>query len=230
MTASVVPGGRRTGPGWIAPCVALAGTLALVQWIEPTTAAAAVLLATSTRSLEGVTGLAGSLVAGAVIGGGLGLALAEFAAVGSAVAAGLGVALGGGVGAVSQYALAGTDEASDEHVTVDMEETERSPQPADLFDGHPDPILYVVDEGHGPVVRAANAAYADAFGVGSEGVTGAPLDEALFASDADDLVAEIADGAAIDRRVACETPDGDREFRLRWSGAGDDGYLLFTPV
>ncbi|WP_225335448.1 hypothetical protein [Halomicrobium urmianum] len=230
MTASVVPGGRRTGAGWIAPSVALASAVALAQGIEPTAATAAVLLATSTRRFEGVTGLAGSLLAGAAIGGGLGLALAELAAVGSAVAAGLGVALGGGVGAVAQYALAGTDEASDEHVTVDMEEPDRSPQPADLFDGHPDPILYVVDEGHGPVVRAANAAYADAFGVGTDGVTGAPLAEALFAPDADGVAAEVSDGEAVDRRVACETPGGDRAFRLRWSGTGDDGYLLFTPA
>ena len=81
------------------------------------------------------------------------------------VAVGLGLALGGGIGGAARlFRPATRAESPDRTITVDATETPK-PEPADLFDGHPDPVLYYVAKGHGPVVRAANDAFGETFDV-----------------------------------------------------------------
>ncbi|WP_276272776.1 hypothetical protein [Haloarcula litorea] len=147
---------------------------------------------------------------------------------GRRVSLGLGLALGGGLGAVLH--LFRTDEraaTADETMTVASESAPASPEPADLFEGHPDPVVFFVDEGHGPVVRAANDAVEGTFDVPVDQLTGAPLSEALAATGAD---AAAATDGTLDTVVTCETATGTTAMRLRSVGTGPTGYLLFTPV
>jgi len=184
---------------------------------------------------RGVAGLVGWIVGGALLGGAAGYAATSvvqlpLSAMG---AVGLGIALGGGVGGIS-HLLSTEDPAAldDEQVTVDMASDDTAePRPADLFEEHPDPLLFVTDAGAGPVVRAANDAYERAFDLPATTVEDAPLGDVLVTVDAaDGLVDSVAAGDAVDAVVAFETPDGERSYRVRSVGAAGDGYLLFTPV
>jgi hypothetical protein len=148
------------------------------------------------------------------------------------VAVGLGLALGGGLGAV--LSLVRSDETtrqSNEPVTVASEDSSPpEPQPADLFDGHPDPVVYFADEGNGPVVRAANAAFGTAFDVPTEQLAGSPLSEALLVAGIEDVDTASATATDLDAVVDCETSTETSDVRLRTAGSPNSGYLLFTPA
>jgi PAS domain-containing protein len=194
----------------------------------------AVVLATAgTRRLRGVGGLLSGLVIGAFLGAGIGYAaVTVFGAPITVIGAvSLGLAFGGGLGVVTNYLVTGDGESVDETMTVEREPAQAEPTPADLFEEHPDPVLYVADEGHGPVVRAANAAYGTAFDIPADAVLGAPLEEAVLAvDDTERVVTAVDTGEQLDAIVTCETGDGERTFRIRTAGVGDDGYLMYTPV
>lgn len=187
------------------------------------------------RRSRGMAGLVGWIVGGALLGGavGYGAHSAVQLPLSTAGAVGLGVALGGGLGGISH--LLSTEDpatADDERMTVDMAgESTATPRPADLFDDHPDPVLFVTDAGGGPVVRAANDAYEQAFDLPTTAIEDAPLDEVLRAAEeADAIAARVADGDDVDEVLPFETPEGRRRYRVRSVGASDDGYLLFTPL
>ena len=61
-------------------------------------------------------------------------------------------------------------------------------------------MLYFVDEGHGPVVRAANEAFGTTFDVPSDRLDGTALSEALLVAGIDEVdaetVSELAEEAA----------------------------------
>lgn len=148
------------------------------------------------------------------------------------VAVGLGLALGGGIGGVANL-LRGDDrvETSDETMTVDVAtRTTTEPQPADLFDGHPDPVLYYAAAGHGPVVRAANAAFGETFDVPADQLSGTPLSETLLVGGESTVSTEEVLAGEVDTVVECTVPEGTAPFRLRTVGSDDTGYLLYTPV
>jgi len=194
---------------------------------------AVLLAAAGTRRLRGVGGLLSGLVIGAFIGAGIGYAAVTVlgAPITLIGAVSLGLALGGGLGVVTNYLVTGDEGSVDETMTVEREPAQATPTPADLFDEHPDPVLYVADEGHGPVVRAANAAYGTVFDIPADAVLGAPLEEAVLAGDdTERVVTAVEAGERLDAVVTCETGDGERTFRIRTAGAGDDGYLVYTPV
>lgn len=190
----------------------------------------------SAGDADGVRRLAAWLLGGVAVGGTLGYLLIAVAGapLSLQVGVGLGVALGGGLGAVANLLATDAEPSGSQEETVDVDMGDReskTPRPADLFEDHPDPVLYVADEGHGPVVRAANAAYADAFGVPASGVEGAPLSDAVMSDEGtDDVVDAVAADRSLDVVVGCETPDGDRQFRLRVAGDREDCYLVYTPV
>lgn len=196
---------------------------------------AVVLLAGDARIHDGVVGLVSWLVAGATVGGLLGYGVVSVGDVALPVGlgVGLGVAFGGGLGVVSNL-LAIDEEVAreDDRVAIDVGGDEpASPTPADLFDGHPDPVLFVVDEGHGPVVRAANDAYVETFDVTADVVTGAPVADAVMSPEGtEEVAAALADGRPLDVVVECETDDGEHRFRLRVAGDADARYLVYTPV
>lgn len=199
----------------------------------PQDVAVATLLATaSTRRLRGVGGLLTGIVVGSLSGAVVGyVAVAVFGVpLAMSGAIGLGVALGGGLGVVTNYVATGEGETTDETMTVEREPDHPEPTPADLFDDHPDPVLYVADDGHGPVVRAANEAYGETFDVPVDAVIGAPLEDAVLAgNDTETVVTAVTAGEPLDTVVTCETSDAERSFRLRTAGSDDDGYLLYTP-
>ena len=146
------------------------------------------------------------------------------------VAVGLGLALGGGTGGVARlYRSESGEGTGDETMTVSVEPQETSPEPADLFDGHPDPVLYYATEGHGPIVRAANPSYGETFDVPPDRLAGTPLSEALLVAGDTAVEADEVTSGSLDRVVACDTATGSREFRLRTIGDGESGYLLYTP-
>jgi len=228
MTGVGVRGQRLVVSAVALVCVGLAATGVFTQDI----AVATLLVAAGTRRLRGVGGLLVGIVVGALSGAAIGYVAVAFLGVPLATsgAVGLGTALGGGIGVVTNYAATGDGEPVDETMTVEREPRRPTPTPADLFDDHPDPVLYVVDDGHGPVVRAANPAYAETFDVPADAVADAPLAEAVLAGgDTDEIVAAVADGSGLDTVVTCEAADGARPFRVRTVGSGDDGYLVYTP-
>lgn len=207
--------------------------------------AATLLLVGDVRRRSGLTSLVGWLLGGSLLGAALGYAATGFAGVPLATDAGigLGIALGGGVGAVSNLLAEDARDDGDgaetaESMTVDMEaDDSASPQPADLFDGHPDPVLYVADQGHGPVVLAANDAFTETFDVPGDAMSGTPLDEALMVTDdaADSnavthIVDAIEAGERADTDLTCQTPGEPTRFRLRTAGRGADGYVVYTPL
>lgn len=148
------------------------------------------------------------------------------------VAIGLGLALGGGIGGVARLFRA--DEAAetpDQTMTVDVDASETpAPEPADLFDGHPDPVLYYAAEGHGPVVRAANDAFGERFDVPVERIEGTPLSEALLVTGEETVDADAVVAGGLDRIAECETTAGTERLRLRTVTSGETGYLLYTPL
>lgn len=146
------------------------------------------------------------------------------------VALGLGLALGGGLGGLVHLVRDEEQtEVSDETVTVASETPTPEPKPADLFEGHPDPVLYYADEGHGPVVRAVNPAFGDCFDVPTDRLDGAPLSDGLRVTGDETVDPEAVTDGGLDTVVQCETPDGDVTFRLRTVERDGVGYLLYTP-
>jgi len=148
------------------------------------------------------------------------------------VAVGLGLALGGGIGGVARLFRAdGGTEAPDQTMTVDVDAPEApAPEPADLFDGHPDAVLYYAAEGHGPVVRAANDAFGERFDVPVERIEGTPLSEALLVTGEETVEADAVTAGGLDRIAECETTAGTERLRLRTISNGETGYLLYTPL
>ncbi|WP_340097669.1 PAS domain-containing protein [Salinibaculum salinum] len=198
------------------------------------------LLAASTNDDIGLRGQLLWILGAAVTGGGLGYGIAMLAApTATPIALGFGIAVGGGLGAVARlFAVGETDAQPPDTVTVSSASNETSvpdPQPVDLFEENPDPVLYFDDSGDGPVVRAANPAFEETFGVGGEAVENAALADALMLSEqADDIVTAASQARAADAVVACETPDGIRSFRVRTvalaRGGSTRGYVVYTPT
>jgi len=148
------------------------------------------------------------------------------------VAVGLGLAMGGGIGGVANLFRGGDSMSSgDETMTVAVDpEPTPEPKPADLFDGHPDPVLYYAETGHGPVVRAANTAFGATFDVPSDRLTDTPLSEALLIAGEETVDVETVTAGDLDTVVDCSVPDGTAPFRLRTVGTERTGYLLYTPA
>jgi hypothetical protein len=182
-------------------------------------------------SLAAVIGWIG---AGAVVVATVALVVQSVFAVGLSeqVTVGLGLALGGGFGGVSYLLVTDSPgETTDETVTVSTDaEGTPEPQPSDLFDGHPDPVLYFIDEGHGPVVRAANEAFGTRFDVPSDRLDGTALSEALLVAGIDEVDAETVTAADLDVVALSTAHDEPRRFRVRTAGVPSTGYLLLTPL
>ncbi|MEF8974271.1 MAG: hypothetical protein V5A15_05225 [Haloarcula sp.] len=182
-------------------------------------------------SLAAVVGWIG---AGAVVLATVALAVQSVFSLGVSeqVTVGLGLALGGGVGGVSYLLMTDSpDETADETVTVSTDaEHAPEPQPIDLFDGHPDPVLYFVDEGHGPVVRAANEAFGTTFDVPADRLDGTALSEALLVAGIDEVDAERVSTPDLDVVALSTAHDEPRQYRLRTAGVPSTGYLLLTPL
>lgn len=151
------------------------------------------------------------------------------------VAVGLGIAAGGGLGAMIWLLAIGEEQApEDETMTVDMAEEADAipgPEPADLFESHPDPILYVDATDDTPIVLGANPAFAAAFG--GDVAEGVPLADAIPADD-EAVVEAAAAGREFGATIDCETATGAEAFHVRLVPIeiGDrlTVYVLFGPV
>lgn len=219
---------------------------ALALLVAPTSAAAPdaavlALLVVGGDRFRSIDGLVGAIAAGAVAVGALCWLVATqttLIPLSGVLAAGLGLALGGGLGSVVWLAALGDDEGAEstETVTVDMDEADagREPQPVDLFEASPDPILFYTEGSDGAVVRAVNPAFSRVFGVSSAALDGVPLREGVLVADrASDVVDAARDGRPFDETVPCETDDGERQMRVRIAATGDDrtdGYVLYAPT
>jgi|GEM_PF-898730 len=235
-----MPWGRQLAVAWGVGAVASA--LVATTTGDGLAVAASLLFLGDVREKRGLTWLVGWLVGGSLLGAGVGYA-ATFLIAGFPLAAqgaiGLGIALGGGIGVVSNLLAAearGEDVDQSESMTVDMETDDSpSPRPADLFDDHPDPVLYVADRGHGPVVLAANDAFAETFDVPADALSETPLDESLMAEEESDPAVEavvdaVAGGDPVEESLACRTPSGPERFRVRTASGGADGYVIYTRI
>jgi len=235
-----IPWGRLLAVAWVTGAVG--SSLVATSTGDGVAMAASLLFLGDVREQRGIAWLVGWLVGGSLLGAGLGYAAALLITgfpLATQGAVGLGIALGGGVGVVSNLLAAeaqGEDVDETESMTVDMETDDSpSPRPADLFDDHPDPVLYVADRGHGPVVLAANDAFAVTFDVPADAISETPLDESLMADDEGDqaveaVVAAVASGDPVDETLACRTPSGPVRFRIRTAGGGADGYVIYSRI
>jgi hypothetical protein len=190
------------------------------------------LIAAPVAGEDGLGSLLTWLVGGSLLGAVIGYlgAMVLPVPLAATAAAGLGVALGGGAGVLSR-SVSGADPTPPDAVTVSMErEADPAPEPADLFENHPDPLVYVIDEGNGPVVRAANPAFEATFELPMAALTGTPLAETLRMDNAESVADAVGAGRDLGDRQECETAEGPRQFRLRWVGGETDGYLLFTAA
>lgn len=225
----------------------LAGTVlgltVLSTGSSPDTAVAVagpLLLAASTGDSIGLRGQLRWILGAAVVGGALSYGIATLTAPATTtIALGFGTAVGGGLGAVARlFAIGETAARQPDTVTVSSSSGETSvpdPQPVDLFEENPDPVLYFDDSGDGPVVRAANPAFEETFGVGADAVENAALGDALMLSEpADDIVTAATQAGSADVVVSCETPAGDRPFRVRTTAldrrGSTRGYTLYTAT
>ena len=182
------------------------------------------------RRLGSLAAVIGWIGAGAVVLATVALVVQSTLSLGLSeqVTVGLGLALGGGLGGVVYLLL--TDSPG-ETVTVSTDtEPTPDPQPVDLFDGHPDPVLYFVDDGNGPVVRAANEAFGTTFDVPADRLTGTALSEALLVAGIDEVDAESVSTADLDVVALSTAHDEPTRFRLRTAGVPSTGYLLLTPL
>ncbi len=148
------------------------------------------------------------------------------------VAAGVGAAVGGGVGSAVWLFVAADDAEEAADVTVDVGEATPAPQPADLFEANPDPILFVA--GQDPAVLAANPAFGDVFGVDPDDLEGRPLSESLqVETDVEGIVSAVTAGRPFEASVACETANGPGSVRVRvvpTGGAHGAAYVVYGPV
>lgn len=186
-----------------------------------------------THRLGSLAAAVGWIGAGAIFVGTVALAVQSVAglAISQEVTVGLGLAMGGGLGGVSYLISTDDGEIADETVTVSADaDTTPDPHPTDLFEGHPNPILYFADEGHGPVVRAANEAFGTAFDVPADRIGGTALSEALLVAGIDEVDAETVRDEDLDTVVLSTAPDEPMRFRLRTVGESATGYLLLTPI
>ncbi|WP_336337768.1 hypothetical protein [Haloarcula brevis] len=186
------------------------------------------------RRLGSLAAILGWIGAGAVVLATVALLVQSTLSLGLSeqVTVGLGLALGGGVGGVSYLLFTDSPgESADETVSVSADaEATPEPQPVDLFDGHPDPVLYFADDGHGPVVRAANEAFGTTFDVPADRLTGTALSEALLVAGIDEVDAESVNTADLDVVALSTAHDEPTRFRLRTAGVPSTGYLLLTPL
>jgi PAS domain-containing protein len=225
---------------------ALAGTVvglvggAVALGPEPGLAVAAPILAVGADDGLGLRTQVLWILGAGALGGVIGYAVATLAApTATPIALGFGIAVGGGLGAVVRLLVVGDTEPQEpDDVTVSSRRTEQStpdPQPVDLFDENPDPVLYFDDSGDGPVVRAANRAFEETFGVDSESVENAALIDALMVTErAEDVVTAAADAATFEAVTDCETATDEQSFRVRTvavaRGSGTRGYILYTAL
>jgi PAS domain-containing protein len=217
----------------------LVGVLGLVG-SEAGLAAAAPILVVGTDDGLGLRSQLLWILGAAVLGGALGYGIATLAApTATTISLGFGIAVGGGLGAVVRLLVVGDAETQQpDEMTVSSGgggSSTPDPQPVDLFEENPDPVLYFDDSGDGPVVRAANRAFEETFGVGSEAVENAALADALMVTDrTDDIVAAAGDAESFDAVIDCETATDDRRFRVRTvavaRSTGTRGYILYTPA
>jgi PAS domain-containing protein len=143
---------------------------------------------------------------------------------------GAGFAVGGGLGAVVRLIAFSDETGGSETVTVETNETANTdgPQPVDLFEASPDPLLYYTDS-DGPAVRAVNPAFEERFGISTVSLAGEPLEQALMTSDGAAATAAAVQGEQFDESLVCETSEEERQFRVRVIPvAPARGYVVFT--
>lgn len=228
---------NRAVAGWVVAALALWSLVALSPTDVPL--AVALLVGPAGISRDDLLSLVFWLGGGAVVGGVVGYGVATVATpAATTLGLGFGLAIGGGFGTAVKLVGDRQEDPGRESMTVDMAAQSASeaptPTPEDLFVNHPDPLVFFDDAGGGPVVRAVNDAFADAFGVSAGTVEGTPLDEALMGAEGTAAVVDAAaEGEQFAGFIDFETADGTATFYVRLvaasDGGGTNGYVLYTP-
>lgn len=149
-----------------------------------------------------------------------------------------GGAAGGGFGAVVRLLVFSEVEDTTETVTFDTgADDPPGPEPVDLFEAHPDPLVYYDSTDEKPIALASNPAFSDHFDNATT-TEETPLASALVGADTDPVVAAAASGErlSVDQTVT-DTADesvsdegGARAFRVRVVPVDNRGYIHYTPL
>jgi len=124
-----------------------------------------------------------------------------------------------------------------EHKRLEAALREERDRFSTLFENLTEPVVETRFSGEMPVVTGVNAAFAETFGVDPESTVGDPLDDIIVPAtdreDAADFNRRAREGETLEREVTRRTPDGLRDFLLRFVPYGQDepgGYAIYIDI
>ena len=123
-----------------------------------------------------------------------------------------------------------------EHKRLGVALREQRDRFSTLFENLSEPVVATDFEADAPVVTDVNEAFAETFGVDAAAATGTPLDDLIVPADDRESAAEFNRRARAGERLEVEvrrrTPDGPRDFLLRFVPYDDDsgGYAIYIDV
>jgi len=125
-----------------------------------------------------------------------------------------------------------------EHKRLESELRAQRDRFSTLFESLNEPVVDTRFDGEAPVVTGVNAAFAETFGVDPETVVGDSLDDIIVPADEREDAAAFnrraRAGEHLEREVSRRTPDGPRDFLLRFvpyrSGGERGGYAIYIDI
>ncbi len=111
-----------------------------------------------------------------------------------------------------------------------------------LFENLPDPVVDAEHVGDGPVIRAANDAFAEVFDCDREAIAGSPIDEVLTSpgeavdgnTPPEEINEQVREGEVTGAKVRRETANGARTFLFRGIPYAENGTVrafgIYTDV
>jgi len=124
-----------------------------------------------------------------------------------------------------------------EHKRLEAALREERDRFSTLFENLTEPVVETRFSGETPVVTGVNAAFVETFGVDPETALGDPLDDIIVPAtdreDAADFNRRAKAGDHLEREVTRRTPDGLRDFLLRFVpyGQGEPGgYAIYIDI
>ncbi|ELZ29313.1 multi-sensor signal transduction histidine kinase [Halosimplex carlsbadense 2-9-1] len=123
-----------------------------------------------------------------------------------------------------------------EHKRLEAALREQRDRFSTLFEHLSEPVVATEFDDGGPLVTDVNESFAETFGVDAAAVTGRPLDDLIVPTEDRETAAAFNERARTGERLEVEvrrrTPDGPRDFLLRFAPYDDasGGYAIYIDV